>query len=173
MMPPWLRSQVGIVRQTETAAIKKAEGSRGTFDRKLNAVYTSATLEASVHQCMLSSLHIAMCAASVPCPPAAGALPLFYPDVRLRGLGLWRLYGISSNRPLTRACVARQAQAGHVLEVGQLGSERGVGEWTSAGLNAHLVAVVEAQVSALLIGPSVGMNCAPLKHAGTAAVHWS
>lgn len=39
--------QVGIVRQTETAAIKKAEGSRGTFDRKLTAVYTSATLEAS------------------------------------------------------------------------------------------------------------------------------
>ena len=108
MMPPWLRSQVGIVRQTETAAIKKAEGSRGTFDRKLNAVYTSATLEASVHQCMLSILHIAMCAASVPCPPAAGALPLFYPDVRLRGLGLWRLYGISSNFPLTRACVAKR-----------------------------------------------------------------
>jgi hypothetical protein len=36
------------VRQTETAAIKKAEGSRGTFDRKLTAVYTSATLEASM-----------------------------------------------------------------------------------------------------------------------------
>lgn len=37
--------QVGIVRQVETAAIKKAEGSRGTFERKLSAVYTSATLE--------------------------------------------------------------------------------------------------------------------------------
>jgi DNA mismatch repair ATPase MutS len=44
--------QVGIVRQTETAAIKKAEGSRGTFDRKLTAVYTSATLEASMHRRM-------------------------------------------------------------------------------------------------------------------------
>lgn len=35
-------------------------------------------------------------------------------------------------------------QAGNVVDVGQLGSERGEGEWTSAGLNAHLVAVVEA-----------------------------
>jgi hypothetical protein len=153
------------VRQTETAAIKKAEGSRGTFDRKLNAVYTSATLEASVHQCVLSSSHVAMSAASVPCRLAAGALPLYpYPDICLRGLGLWRLYGISSDHPLTRACVACQAQAGHVLEVGQLGSERGVGEWTSAGLNAHLVAVVEAQVRARLIDPCAGPCCACLQH---------
>ena len=79
-MPTCVLLQVGIVRQTETAAIKKAEGSRGTFDRKLNAVYTSATLEASMndacmHACVLS-LHIPVCAASVPCPPADGPLPV-------------------------------------------------------------------------------------------------
>lgn len=34
------------------------------------------------------------------------------------------------------------------MDVGQLGSERGEGEWTSAGLNAHLVAVVEAPTTA-------------------------
>lgn len=101
------------------------------------------------------------------CRPAAGVLPMSYvfcPDMRLRGLGCWRLSGTVPDCPLTRACVACQAQAGHVLEVGQLGSERGVGEWTSAGLNAHLVAVVEAQVRARLIDPCAGAHCASLQH---------
>lgn len=43
--------QVGIVRQTETAALKKAGDNRNApFTRELSALYTRATLEVhSVH----------------------------------------------------------------------------------------------------------------------------
>ncbi len=38
--------QVGIIRQTETAALKKAgENRNAPFERKLAALYTRATLE--------------------------------------------------------------------------------------------------------------------------------
>jgi hypothetical protein len=41
------RAQVGVVRQTETAALKKAGDNRGApFTRRLTALYTRATLEA-------------------------------------------------------------------------------------------------------------------------------
>ena len=41
--PPW---QVGLVRQTETAAVKTAGGTRGPFERAVSALYTAATLDA-------------------------------------------------------------------------------------------------------------------------------
>ena len=37
--------KVGVVRQTETAALKKVSDNRGgPFERKLSALYTKATL---------------------------------------------------------------------------------------------------------------------------------
>jgi hypothetical protein len=45
-LPP---PQVGVVRQVETAAIKKAGDNRGgPFERKLTALHSKATLEVCV-----------------------------------------------------------------------------------------------------------------------------
>ena len=49
--------QVGIVRQTETAALKKAGDNRNApFTRELAALYTRATLEVPLSKLLCSSL---------------------------------------------------------------------------------------------------------------------
>jgi len=48
--------KVGIVDQTETAALKKASENRNTlFDRKLTYLYTATTYEYSL-ECVISDL---------------------------------------------------------------------------------------------------------------------
>jgi hypothetical protein len=47
-----LLMQVGIVRQVETAAIKKAgDNKAGPFERRLTALHTAATLEVRACLC--------------------------------------------------------------------------------------------------------------------------
>jgi len=72
---------VGVVRQTETAALKKAGDNRGApFTRRLTALYTRATLEARapapVHPRALSDapqrVHAMVSVLAPPLPPANG-----------------------------------------------------------------------------------------------------
>ena len=52
LMAPRCCLQVGVVRQVETAAIKKAGDNKGgPFERRLTALYTAATLEVRACLC--------------------------------------------------------------------------------------------------------------------------
>jgi len=165
-------AQVGIVRQQETAAIKKAEGSRGTFERKLSAVYTSATLEASpLHpicgDAISSDLVSVNRQAGFDSDVIGGMLEQF-PASAMPCEHARRT--VRASRLRTRpehpgyeqpACMAQQA--GDAVDVGELGTERGDMGWTSAGLSAHLVVLVEGGAAKAAAGGAVQIGLVALE----------
>lgn len=145
-------TQVGIVRQQETAAIKKAEGSRGTFERKLSAVYTSATLEASpLHPSCGDAISSDLVSVNQEAGfdsdvigRHAGTIPCIRNAMRTRAPhDSSKQAPHKPDNPVYEQPASTAPQAGDAVDVGELGTERGDMGWTSAGLSAHLVVLVE------------------------------